>query len=127
MDTDAYVTAIRRFIPRRGQPLTILSDNGTNFVGTKREFDEFFRKLDQNSIQDKLISNQSSSVVYESTCSPTIWWLLGKNGKVMQNKHVTRAEESKIDRRRPNNCYMHSGQNAQRKATNNAQWRCERL
>ena len=54
MDTDACVTAIRRFIARRGQPLIILSDNGTTFVGAKREFDEFFRKLDQNSIQDKL-------------------------------------------------------------------------
>ena len=54
MDTDACVTAVRRFIARRGQPLTILSDNGTNFVGAKREFDEFFRKLDQNSIEDRL-------------------------------------------------------------------------
>ena len=54
MDTDACVTAIRRFIARRGQPLTILSDKGTNFVGAKREFEEFFRKLDQSSIQDKL-------------------------------------------------------------------------
>ena len=54
IDTDACVTEIRRIIAGRGQPLTILLDNETNFVGENREFDEFFRKLDKNSIQDKL-------------------------------------------------------------------------
>ena len=33
--TDAFINAMRRFIARRGNPLYIYSDNGTNFVGAE--------------------------------------------------------------------------------------------
>ncbi|XP_015120372.1 uncharacterized protein LOC107043390 [Diachasma alloeum] len=33
LSTDAFLKALRRFIARRGRPLTIYCDNGTNFVG----------------------------------------------------------------------------------------------
>ena len=49
LDTSACMDAIHRFIARRGQPKTILSDNGTNFVGAAREFKEAFQDL--NSIE----------------------------------------------------------------------------
>ncbi|XP_071874211.2 uncharacterized protein [Bombus fervidus] len=37
LTTDAFIAALRRFISRRGHCVTILSDNGTNFVGANRE------------------------------------------------------------------------------------------
>lgn len=34
LSTPAFIQALRRFIARRGRPMVIYSDNGTNFVGT---------------------------------------------------------------------------------------------
>ena len=41
LDTDSCLNAIMRFIARRGKPNTIISDNGTNFVGAEKEFAEY--------------------------------------------------------------------------------------
>ena len=54
LDTDSFLMALRRFMARRGQPKTILSDNGTNFVGGERELREAVRQLDQNKISNDL-------------------------------------------------------------------------
>ena len=40
LDTASFVNALQRFISRRGQPRSITSDNGTNFVGADRELRE---------------------------------------------------------------------------------------
>ena len=53
LTADSCVAALQRFISRRGQPKTIISDNGTNFVGTKKEFDEMFKKLERNQLISK--------------------------------------------------------------------------
>ena len=37
LDTDSCTMALRRFFSRRGRPSVIISDNGTNFVGSCRE------------------------------------------------------------------------------------------
>ncbi|XP_058817559.1 uncharacterized protein LOC131680861 [Topomyia yanbarensis] len=39
LTTDSCKKAIRRFVARRGAPQEIFSDQGTNFVGSKREFE----------------------------------------------------------------------------------------
>ena len=38
LDTDSCLNANMRFIARRGKPIKMISDNGTNFVGADREF-----------------------------------------------------------------------------------------
>ncbi|CAL8070399.1 unnamed protein product [Orchesella dallaii] len=40
MTTDAFISALRRFISRRGRPDIIFSDNGSNFVGCNNLFQE---------------------------------------------------------------------------------------
>ncbi|GFT94630.1 integrase catalytic domain-containing protein [Trichonephila clavipes] len=44
LTTDSFIAALRRFSARRGAPRHIYSDNGTNFVGSRRKLDEI-RKL----------------------------------------------------------------------------------
>ncbi|XP_062713800.1 uncharacterized protein LOC134290641 [Aedes albopictus] len=45
LSTDSCKKAIRRFIARRGAPLEVFTDNGTNFVGAGRELAEEIRNL----------------------------------------------------------------------------------
>ncbi|XP_063979046.1 uncharacterized protein LOC135163507 [Diachasmimorpha longicaudata] len=42
LSTEAFLTAFRRFISRRGVPEHIYSDNGTNFVGAAKELKELY-------------------------------------------------------------------------------------
>ena len=57
LDTDSCINAIRRFICRRGQVLSIRSDNGTNFVGANREMREALAALNDNRIQGALVQD----------------------------------------------------------------------
>ena len=47
LSTDSFVLGLRRFIPRRGCPVEMFSDNGTNFIGGERELREAISELDQ--------------------------------------------------------------------------------
>ena len=55
LDTDSCLNAIMRFIARRGKPNTIISDNGTNFVGAEREFAEYVAEWNKEGIEEHLI------------------------------------------------------------------------
>ena len=46
LTTEAFMAAFGRFVARRGRPNTILSDNGTNFVGAHRVIDAAYHHLD---------------------------------------------------------------------------------
>ena len=54
LDTDSFLHALRRLITRRGQVREIRSDNGTNFVGARRELREAINEMDQKEITEKL-------------------------------------------------------------------------
>lgn len=45
LSTEAFVAALKRFIARRGRPVEIYSDNGTNFVGAYNEYNKFLKTL----------------------------------------------------------------------------------
>ena len=58
LEADACLTAITRFIARRGKPNIILSDNGTNFVGAAREMREWIEAWNQSDIEQSLAQKQ---------------------------------------------------------------------
>ncbi len=50
LDTNSFLAALHRFISRRGRPLIIFSDNGTNFVSGERELKELLQGWNQKVI-----------------------------------------------------------------------------
>ena len=54
LEADSFIMALRRFQARRGDPVRICSDNGSNFVGAERELREELEKMDQEKVADDL-------------------------------------------------------------------------
>ena len=84
--TTSSLDAVHRFIERRGQPKTIILNNGTNFVGAAREFQECFAELQRDKITVKL--SESDIKWSKSTSSASLWWSLGKIGTFLQKSAV---------------------------------------
>ena len=58
LDTDACIMATTRFMARRSRPLTIISDNGTNFAGAPQEFKEYFNEWERDAVCERLAGGQ---------------------------------------------------------------------
>jgi len=71
MTTDCFLLAFRRFISRRGKPIKIVSDNGTNFVGAAKEL--FTSQADRN----KLLKSMSNLSIEWSFNPPGAPWMGG--------------------------------------------------
>ncbi|XP_065088427.1 uncharacterized protein LOC135709909 [Ochlerotatus camptorhynchus] len=56
LTTDSCIIAIRNFIARRGSPLEIYSDRGTNFVGTNRELMKALQRVNQNKLMEYFVT-----------------------------------------------------------------------
>ena len=57
LDTQSCLNAVHRFIARRGKSKTIISDNGTNFVGAANELKAAFKELNHSEMQRNLAQN----------------------------------------------------------------------
>ena len=57
LETDSFISALRRFVTRRGPVREMRSDCGTNFVGAERELKEAVKEMDQRRLQE-IISNK---------------------------------------------------------------------
>ena len=51
LDTDSFINAFRRFMARRGTPMKVWSDNGTNFIGGSPELLKCMQQLDEEKIK----------------------------------------------------------------------------
>ena len=54
MEADSFISALRRFINRRGKVRELRSDRGTNFVGARNELADALQELDHDRVQDFL-------------------------------------------------------------------------
>ena len=54
LHTDAFINGLRRFCARRGQPVTIRSDRGTNLVGAQSELLKEVKRLDKSKIHNAM-------------------------------------------------------------------------
>ena len=54
LNTDSFINALRRFIARRRPVREIRCDNGTNFVGARRELREALEEMDYDEIRERL-------------------------------------------------------------------------
>ena len=54
LETDSFISALRRFVCRRGPIRQLRSDQGTNFVGARRELKAALEELDHDKIRAEL-------------------------------------------------------------------------
>ena len=59
LTTDSCILAIRNFIARRGAPLEIISDRGTNFVGASRELREALSQINQDKLMEHFVTTDT--------------------------------------------------------------------
>ena len=57
LETDSFINALRRFLSRRGPIRQLRSDQGTNFVGAKRELKEALKELNGDAVRKELLRN----------------------------------------------------------------------
>ena len=96
LDTDSCLNAIMRFIARRGKPIKMISDNGTNFVGADREFKEYVAAWNKERIEEHLVQ-QGIRWKFNPPAAPHfggVWERLVRNCKkamyaVLGNQSVT--------------------------------------
>ena len=65
LDTDSFINALRRFLSRRGPARQLRSDNGTNFVGARRELKEALEEMDEYRIRDELLKSQCDWIKFK--------------------------------------------------------------
>ena len=58
LDAESCMAAVMRFTARRGKPRTILSDNGSNFVGAAREMREYIEKWNAGEMESNFALKQ---------------------------------------------------------------------
>ena len=65
LTTAAFLACLKRFVSRRGIPVTLQSDNGSNFKGARNQLQELYRFLEQE---------HSKSLIHQQLLEDKITW-----------------------------------------------------
>ncbi|XP_065078483.1 uncharacterized protein LOC135701567 [Ochlerotatus camptorhynchus] len=60
LNTSSCILALRNCFARRGTPVEIISDRGTNFVGADKELEEAVAALDQNRLMAEFVTTRTT-------------------------------------------------------------------
>ena len=112
LHTESCQAAVTRFIAIRGYPSTIISDNGTKFVGVANELKAFINEWDKDKIESDL---EKDFLEIQSSRSSSLWWSLGKTGSKLQESHDCNLGQQKPHRRGAQHNNVSCGTNTQRK------------
>lgn len=63
LSTERFLNALKRFISRRGRPLNIFSDNGTNFVGANRELEELRELFNGEKFRHSIVNKMAEEAI----------------------------------------------------------------
>ncbi|XP_053698822.1 uncharacterized protein LOC128745771 [Sabethes cyaneus] len=96
LSTAAFLASFDRFVSRRGRPIAVWTDNGTNFVGAAnllKEWEKFFKSFDN---QDDILRAYGNSVEWhfnppEAPHFGGIWESNIRQTKVLLLKHTAAA------------------------------------
>ncbi|KXJ74441.1 hypothetical protein RP20_CCG013663 [Aedes albopictus] len=69
LSADSCIMALRTFMARRGVPIQIYSDRGTNFVATNKELRESLKEMDQEKVIQE-ITSQNTQWTFLPPASP---------------------------------------------------------
>ena len=69
MDAESFLQAFSRMVARRGCPVTVTSDNGTNFKRADRELSELYQKMDRGQI-DRHMARKGIKWIWNPPQSP---------------------------------------------------------
>ena len=58
LETDSFIHALRRFLCRRGPVRQLRSDQGTNFIGARRELKEALEEMNHDRIRSELLKQE---------------------------------------------------------------------
>lgn len=61
LTSETFIQALKRFIARRGRPVNMYSDNGTNFVGANRELMSLLKEVMNNETKEWLQEKMSNA------------------------------------------------------------------
>ncbi|KAK3745254.1 hypothetical protein QZH41_010888, partial [Actinostola sp. cb2023] len=65
LDTDSFINAYKRFVSRRGPIRQLRSDQGTNFVGARRQLKEALAEMDQDSVKAELLKDNCDWIEFK--------------------------------------------------------------
>lgn len=65
LDTASFINTLRRFICRRGPVCQLQSDQGSNFVGARRELREAVIEFDDDQIKEELLKNNCDWITFK--------------------------------------------------------------
>ncbi|XP_055632345.1 uncharacterized protein LOC129772855 [Toxorhynchites rutilus septentrionalis] len=98
LDTASCIMAIRRFVLRRGPPITIFSDNGSNLKAANKELQEQIKRIDLASAN--VFTNARTSWRFSPPSAPNmggVWERMARSVKqVMSELNVGRRMNDEI-------------------------------
>ncbi|XP_055633285.1 uncharacterized protein LOC129773665 [Toxorhynchites rutilus septentrionalis] len=99
LTTDSCILSIRNFTARRGAPLEIVSDRGTNFIGACRELKEALQKFDHEKLMEHFVTTDTKWS-FNPTASPHFGgaWerLVHSVKKTLKHLQVTRTPTDEL-------------------------------